>query len=136
MSRGKDHMEKTWANRSLRYAAYKQFIWWVFKGLVKEIEEWSHLVPYGGSESYTRNLIESTPYIQKGEDTNLWYYIVAFAFALWKLIDKNIKILKASNIQFVFSNLYTINHIRKNIKSFCSSVSKTWHLILNDHRLF
>ena len=33
-SRG-DHMEKTWSNRSLRYAAYKQFIWWVFKSLGK-----------------------------------------------------------------------------------------------------
>ena len=33
-SRG-DHMEKTWSNRSLRYAAYKQFIWWVFKSVGK-----------------------------------------------------------------------------------------------------
>ena len=33
-SRG-DHMEKTWSNWSLRYAAYKQFIWWVFKSLGK-----------------------------------------------------------------------------------------------------
>ena len=31
----RDHMEKTWSNRSLRYAAYKQFIWWVFKYLGK-----------------------------------------------------------------------------------------------------
>ena len=30
-----DHMEKTWSNWSLRYAAYKQFIWWVFKSLGK-----------------------------------------------------------------------------------------------------
>ena len=106
------------------------------KASVKEIGKWSHLVPCRELESYTRNLIESTPYIQKGEETNLWYCIVAFAFALWKLIDKNIKRLKALNIQFVFSNLYTINYIRKNIKSFCSSVSETWQLILNDRRLF
>ena len=33
-SRG-NHMEKTWSNWSLRYAAYKQFIWWVFKSLGK-----------------------------------------------------------------------------------------------------
>ena len=106
------------------------------KASVKEIEEWSHLVPCGGLESYTWNLIDSTLYIQKGKETNLWYCIVAFAFALWKLIDKNIKRLKALNIQFVFSDLYTINYIRKNIKSFCSSVSKTWQLILNDRRPF
>ena len=31
----RDHMEKAWSNRSLRYAAYKQFIWWVFKYLGK-----------------------------------------------------------------------------------------------------
>ena len=30
-----DYMEKTWSNWSLRYAAYKQFIWWVFKSLSK-----------------------------------------------------------------------------------------------------
>ena len=41
------------------------------KASVKEIGERSHLVPCGGLESYTRNLIESTPYIQKGEETNL-----------------------------------------------------------------
>ena len=35
----RDHMEKSWSNRSLGYAAYKQFIWSVFKGSVKEIEE-------------------------------------------------------------------------------------------------
>ena len=66
------------------------------KGLVREIGEWSHLAPCGGLESYTRNLIESTPYNQKGEGTNVWYCIVAFAFALWKLIDKKIKSMKYS----------------------------------------
>ena len=106
------------------------------KAWLKEIGEWSYLVPCGGLEGYTRNLIESTPYIQKGEETNLLYRIVAYAFALWKLIDKNIKRLKTLNIEFVFSNLYTINYIRKNIKSFCSSVSETWQLILNDRKLF
>ena len=88
------------------------------KASVKEIEEWSHLVPCGALESYTRNLTESTLYIKKGEETNLWYCIIAFAFALWKLIDKKQKRLKTLNIQFVFPNLYTINYIRKNIKSF------------------
>ena len=65
-SRG-DHMVKTLSNRSLKYAAYKQFICWVFK----EIGERSYPVPCGGLESDTRNLIESTPYIQKGKETNL-----------------------------------------------------------------
>ena len=30
-----DFLEKNCSNRSLRYAAYKQFIWWVFKNLGK-----------------------------------------------------------------------------------------------------
>ena len=30
-----DPMEDNFSNRSLRYAAYKQFIWWVFKKLGK-----------------------------------------------------------------------------------------------------
>ena len=30
-----DHLEDNLSNRSLRYAAYKQFIWWVFKHLGK-----------------------------------------------------------------------------------------------------
>ena len=30
-----DHLEGNFSNRSLRYAAYKQFIWWVFKHLGK-----------------------------------------------------------------------------------------------------
>ena len=30
-----DHLENTFSNRLLRYAAYKQFIWWVFKQLGK-----------------------------------------------------------------------------------------------------
>jgi len=30
-----DYLEKSWSNRSLRYAAYKQFIWWVFEYLGK-----------------------------------------------------------------------------------------------------
>ena len=30
-----DHLEEIWSNRSLRYAAYKQFVWWVFKYLGK-----------------------------------------------------------------------------------------------------
>ena len=30
-----DHVEDNFCNRSLRYAAYKQFIWWVFKHLGK-----------------------------------------------------------------------------------------------------
>ena len=61
------------------------------KASVKEKGEWSHRAPCGGLESYTLNLIKSTTYIQKGEETDLWYCIVAFAFALWKLINKNIK---------------------------------------------
>ena len=44
--------------------------------------ESTHLVPCEGLENYTRNLIESTPYIQKGEETNLSYCIIVFAFAL------------------------------------------------------
>ena len=31
-----DHLEDNFCNQSLRYAAYKQFIWWVFKHLGKE----------------------------------------------------------------------------------------------------
>ena len=31
-----DHVEDNFCDRSLRYAAYKQFIWWVFKHLGKE----------------------------------------------------------------------------------------------------
>ena len=30
-----DHVEDNFCDRSLRYAAYKQFIWWVFKHLGK-----------------------------------------------------------------------------------------------------
>ena len=30
-----DCLEEKWSNRSLRYAAYKQFVWWVFKYLGK-----------------------------------------------------------------------------------------------------
>ena len=30
-----DPIEDNFSNRSLRYAAYKQFIWWVFKKLGK-----------------------------------------------------------------------------------------------------
>ena len=30
-----DHLEDNFSNQSLRYAAYKQFIWWVFKHLDK-----------------------------------------------------------------------------------------------------
>ena len=44
--------------------------------------ESTHLVPCEGLENYTRKLIESTPYIQKGEETNLSYCIIVFAFAL------------------------------------------------------
>ena len=30
-----DHLEDNFSNRSLRYAAYKQLIWWMFKHLGK-----------------------------------------------------------------------------------------------------
>ena len=30
-----DHLENNFSNWSLRYTAYKQFIWWVFKRLGK-----------------------------------------------------------------------------------------------------
>lgn len=34
VSRG-DYLEEQYTNRSLRYASYKQFIWWIFKNLGK-----------------------------------------------------------------------------------------------------
>ena len=63
-SRG-DQMEKTWSNWSLRYAAYKPFIWQVFKSLGKG----NGKVTPSCALQRIRKLYPG-PNIQKGDETN------------------------------------------------------------------